>query len=204
MTAAAVTSAKKKKKRRLNLKRFLPALALVLAAITVLGYYANRHLEKKTYQLAYKAEIRVSAAEFMLDPYLVAAIIHTESRGDPEAVSHKGAVGLMQIMPATGAWIAEKLAVADYTEATLTSAPDNIRLGCWYLSYLLEKYGDADNAIAAYNAGPGNVDKWLLDEKYSEDGALTNIPFEETKNYLARVKAAYAKYTELYEDEFAK
>jgi len=79
---------------------------------------------------------------------------------------------------------------------------DNIRLGCWYLRYLLDRYENRENALAAYNAGPGNVDKWLADENYAKDGRLTNIPFGETARYVERVAWAYGIYTELYHGEF--
>lgn len=202
MTAAATAGVKKRKrKRKLNLGRFIPVLAFALALVFAAGYFVNRALEKRTYRLVYAQEIRTAAAEFGLDPYLVAAVIHTESRGDPQALSPKGAVGLMQIMPETGAWIAEKLALEAYSEESLVIARENIRLGCWYLAYLLERYADDECALAAYNAGPGNVDKWLADERYGKDGKLTDIPFEETANYVVRVQSAYEKYTELYDGQ---
>ena len=111
----------------------------------------------------------------------------------------------MQIMPATGAWIAEKLSVPSYTEAMLYEPEQNIRFGCWYLSYLMQKYdGETDLALAAYNAGPGNVKKWLEDPAYSEAGHLKVIPFAETEKYVKRVNAACGKYRELYEKELAQ
>ncbi len=200
--AAAAGAKRKKKKLRLNPKRFIPVLALLLIVVGVAGYYLSRALEKKTYTLAYAAEIQTSAGEFGLDPYLVASVIFVESNGRAEVISPKGAVGLMQIMPDTGAWIAGKLDLSEYTEASLVVPAHNIRLGCWYLRYLLERYENRENALAAYNAGPGNVDKWLADENYAKDGRLTNIPFEETANYIERVAWAYDIYTELYHDEF--
>ncbi|HWQ59117.1 MAG TPA: lytic transglycosylase domain-containing protein [Clostridia bacterium] len=194
--------AKRKKKIRLNLRRFIPALALALAAVGIVGYFVNRALEKKTYTLAYAEQIQASAGEFGLDPYLVASVIFVESSGRVDVVSPKGAVGLMQIMPDTGEWIAGKLALEGYTEESLAVAADNIRLGCWYLRYLLDRYGNEESALAAYNAGPGNVDNWLTDERYAKDGKLTDIPFEETAHYVVRVQSAYEIYTELYEGEF--
>ncbi|HOG00793.1 MAG TPA: lytic transglycosylase domain-containing protein [Clostridia bacterium] len=200
--AAAAGAKRKKKKLRVNPKRFIPVLALLIILVGVAGYYLSRALEKKTYTLAYAAEIQACAEEFGVDPYLVASVIFVESSGRPEVVSPKGAVGLMQIMPDTGEWIAGKLDLADYTEASLIVPADNIRLGCWYLRYLLDRYENRENALAAYNAGPGNVDKWLKDENYAKDGRLTNIPFEETAHYIERVDWAYGVYTELYHDEF--
>ena len=201
MTAAVAGMKKRKKKRRLNLGRFIPMLALALALVFIAGHFANRMLEKRTYRLVYAGEIQAAAGEFGLDPYLVAAVIFAESGGDREAVSPKGAVGLMQIMPATGAWIAEKLTLEPYSDESLVVARDNIRLGCWYLAYLLERYGDGESALAAYNAGPGNVDKWLSDERNSSDGKLSDSPFEETAQYVVRVQSAYEKYMELYDGQ---
>lgn len=162
-------------------------------------------MEKNTYRLAYAEAILRESGAFGLDPCLVAAVIHCESRGQAEACSPKGARGLMQIMPATGEWISEKLALTSFTEDALYEADVNIRFGCWYLSYLLEKYdGEKDLALAAYNAGPGNVKKWLEDPAYSENGRLTAIPFSETEAYVKRVNAASEKYRELYEEELAQ
>lgn len=192
---------KKRKQKRIKLNRFLPTIILLLAVVGVGGWYLTSYFEKQSYSLAYVEEIKLCSAEYLLDPYLVAAIIHVESGGDPEAVSHAGAVGLMQIMPKTGEWIAEKLELNDYSEEQLYLPSTNIRMGCWYMNYLIEKYGVLDHALAAYNAGPGNVDKWLDNSEYSENGRLVNIPFEETANYLVKVHSAYDAYVEHYEKE---
>ena len=78
----------------------------------------------------------------------------------------------------------------------------NIRFGCWYLKYLLDSFsGNRKTAVAAYNAGPGNVRKWLNDENYSKGGELDSIPFKETAQYVERVQRAYDKYTKLYANE---
>lgn len=200
--AAAKKTVKKRKKRAVNMKRLIPVLALTLALGAAGGFFLARYLEKRAYPLSYVQEVKAASAEFGLDAYLVMAVVHTESGGSAAAVSRAGAVGLMQIMPATGEWIAQKLGLSDYTEASLADAGTNVRLGCWYLSYLLDKYGDTRTALAAYNAGPGNVDKWLCDETLSTDGALGDIPFAETAEYVKRVASAKNMYTELYEGEF--
>lgn len=169
--------------------------------MTAAAFLLNRELEKRKYKLSYSEVIIASAGEFGLDRYLVAAVIHCESGNDPSAVSPRGATGLMQIMPDTGAWIAEKMGM-EYGEGTLYDPAINVRMGCWYLRYLLDKFdGSRTEALAAYNAGPGNVSKWLEDERYSANGELTSIPFPETETYVARVRRAYDKYMELYEEE---
>lgn len=178
------------------------AAALALMALALCAFLLNTYMEKRQYRLEYPEQVRLSAAEFGLDPYLVAAVIHCESGNRAGVVSHKGAVGLMQIMPDTGAWIAEKLAIADYDGAMLEDPSLNIRLGCWYLRYLLDRFGGVrGHALAAYNAGPGNLKKWLEDETYSQDGMLVDIPFSETSDYVERVERAYEKYKKLYPEE---
>lgn len=179
-------------------------VAVILLALVLCAFWLNEYMEKRKYRLDYPGEIMASSAEFNLDPYLVAAVIHCESGNRPAVVSAKGAVGLMQIMPDTGGWIAAKLSLANFTEPMLTDPALNIRLGCWYLRYLLDRFdGVRSHALAAYNAGPGNLQKWLEDEAYSQDGLLTQIPFAETGSYVERVEKAYEKYKKLYSDELA-
>ncbi len=194
---------RKKRKNKLTRAACIVAAGVVLAAVLIaMTYIAGRALDRRTYALYYAPEIIASADEYGLDRYLVAAVIHCESGNRSEVVSPKGAVGLMQIMPDTGAWIAGQLDMADYAEQRLTDPLLNIELGCWYLNFLLNRYaGNRTCALAAYNAGPGNVDKWLQDPEYSRDGELTHIPFAETEKYLDRIERAYDKYTQLYQEE---
>lgn len=207
-TGATRSAAAKKKRKRSARARALRTAGIALLSVVLLSvgaYFLNIRMEKNTYRLAYAEAILRESGAFGLDPCLVAAVIHCESRGQAEVCSPKGARGLMQIMPATGEWISEKLALTSFTEDALYEADVNIRFGCWYLSYLLEKYdGEKDLALAAYNAGPGNVKKWLEDPAYSENGRLTAIPFSETEAYVKRVNAASEKYRELYEEELAQ
>lgn len=202
--AKGAQNRKKKQRQKARARALYIALASVIgiALLSVAAYFANGWLERRSYSLAYAETITAQSAEFGLEPYLVAAVIHCESGGDPYACSPKGARGLMQIMPATGEWIAGKLGMPDYSEEMLEDAQVNIRMGCWYLSYLLGVYdGNTDLALAAYNAGPGNVKKWLGDPEYSQDGALVKIPFAETETYVKRVNAAQRKYRELYDEK---
>ncbi len=180
--------------------------AVVLFCATVIGAVSiTRIMERKTYKLIYANEILAYSEEFSLDPCLVAAVIHTESSNRANAVSPKGAVGLMQIMPSTGEWIAKKLKIDDYTEDKLSDPDINIRLGCWYIRYLCDKYSGVERtALAAYNAGPGNVDKWLDESQYGSGMRLDNIPYAETAAYTDKVEAAKEKYRELYENLLCK
>ena len=136
------------------------------------------------------------ALEHGLEPAFVFAMIYTESRFREEAVSHKGATGLMQIMPSTADWIAEQLKIENYFYSQMTDPDINIRIGTWYIARLIRQFGEADTALAAYNAGSGKVSSWLMDERYSEDGKiLSNIPYKETRDYVERVNLFYKIYS---------
>lgn len=151
---------------------------------------------------AYDEYIEKYSKEYGLDKSLVAAVIYQESRYRPDAESRVGALGLMQVMPDTGRWIAGKLK-EEFSEKKLLDPETNIRFGTWYLSYLLDRFdGNLRSALAAYNAGPGSVDKWLKDDRYSEDGELTEIPFKETREYVTTVLTMRDTYRRTYAQNF--
>lgn len=131
---------------------------------------------------------------------LVYAVIKAESDFDESAESKKGAVGLMQITEDTGRWAAEKMGKEEFSKELLYDPVINIQIGCFYLSYLSDLYdGNIENVLAAYNAGPANVDKWLKDKSYSKDGKeLLKIPFRETNNYVKTVNRNVIIYDFLY------
>ena len=175
-------------------------LALALLAALMAGYflYGRPALLRSRYKLAYEEEIRSSAREFQLDPSLVCAVIFTESGFRPQAKSGVGALGLMQLMPATGLEEAELLQIEGVTEERLTEPALNIRLGCNYLRKLLDEFGNESVALAAYNAGPGRVRQWLKEYGVKEDGSLLYIPYPETSKYVGRVQSAKGVYSRLY------
>lgn len=146
------------------------------------------------YPIKHQEDIINYSLTYSLDPALIAAIINVESGYNEQVSSEKGAVGLMQILQPTGDWIAQKLDKKE-GEYPLTDPQINIQFGCYYFRYLLNKFENADLAICAYNAGEGNVLKWLKNEDYTKDGkTLMKIPFAETKNYLAKIKNQQAIY----------
>lgn len=197
----------KKKRKRRNNKKIIRAVTLSLALLILLcaaAYFLSGLAQRRTYRLLYPDIVTEMAAEYGVDPYLAAAVIHCESSNNKDAVSPVGAVGLMQIMPDTGAWIAEKLEMDDFTEERLFEPEVNVRMGCWYIDYLTDRFhGNMTLVLAAYNAGPGNVQKWLEDERISENGTLTEIPFPETERYIEKVQRAYEKYLTLYKKELS-
>ena len=191
---------KKAKTDRRILRVTLWILGIALCAVMVIVGFSKPY-QRRLYPLRFEEQIVACADEFQVDPYLVAAIIKCESGFDEDARSGKGAMGLMQLMPTTADWIAEKLSMPAPDEAQLLTADTNIRLGCWYIKYLLTLYeGDIALAAASYNAGRSRVLSWLEDPAYSDDGkTLKAIPFKETEEYVKRLKNAYEQYQILYQ-----
>ena len=182
--------------------RTLPLVAVLLSGVISFAYsFAPALLFQYVYPLSYEEQISASSTAHGVDPYLVAAVIKTESNWNPQATSHKGAQGLMQLMPETAQDMIVKGLVdgAQYSVDNLLDPTTNIEFGCAYLSYLIAYFnGATDKAIAAYNAGMGNVDDWT-----KEGDALHNaITFPETQAYLARVNMAVQRYRELYVEAF--
>ena len=155
------------------------ALIIVGAATAVLTVFPLRHVEL----------IEKYAQIYGHNPAFIAAVIHAESKFRPNAVSRADARGLMQITPPTGEWLAERLGLEDFHNDQLFDVHTNIRLGSFYLRSLLDSHDqDVRLALAAYNAGTGNVRRWLADPQFSSDGeTLDYIPFGETRTYIERV-----------------
>ena len=124
-----------------------------------------------------------------------------ESNFDPDATSHAGARGLMQITPDTFDWLQTKLREGvSYTADDLYTPRVNIRYGCKFLQILQDEYTEQVTALSAYNAGMGTVNRWLRDPSISEDGVeLNRIPYPETERYVSAVLRNYQTYRELYE-----
>ena len=186
--------------RRLTAVVTLGVLALALAAFGLWMLFAHApHITVETYPVEYEDFIRAYAVENGLDPAYPAAVIMAESSYRPDVVSSANAQGLMQLLPETGEWVAGKLGEF-YEEGCLFDPETNIRYGCWFLGWLMQRYnGDMACASSAYHQGHGTVDKWLANPEYSADGAtLSVIPSDATDTYVKRVLKYYERYTELY------
>ena len=193
-------------RRRARLRRRIVAavlIAMLCAGLVGMGLWlllTNRpQVTIERYPLEYVDQIRAQAEESGVDPALVAAVILAESSYQPDAVSEANAQGLMQLLPSTAQWVAEKFD-EPYAEGCLFEPERNIKYGSWYLGYLLRRFdGDATKAVAAYHAGQGRVDEWLANPEYSPDGiTLSVIPSQATDTYVKRVLRYYEKYREMY------
>jgi len=176
---------------------FLCLGVLIIFFTWVIG---SGKLDRNRYPLMYREIVDKYCDVYDVDRYLVFSVIRTESFFESDVVSNKGAVGLMQIMPDTGEWIAEKLNLENFSDKDLFEPEKNIMIGVWYLNYLSDRFGgNMDTVIAAYNAGPSNVSKWLSNDEFSKDGEnLIDVPFSETKEYRKKVNSAYDMYLRLY------
>jgi soluble lytic murein transglycosylase len=181
---------------------------LAFAAIVVLGALLLRPLftgavhDLTALPLRHQDTIREQAHEKQLDPSLIAGVIYAESKFS-DATSSAGALGLMQLLPSTAHFIADRSGGTAFTTEDLSTPEINIAYGSWYLRYLLDRYdGDEVLALAAYNGGMGNVDRWVAEARARGEALdAADIPFPETRAYVGRVLDARRDYRRTYADE---
>ncbi len=168
----------------MKLVKFFSCVLLFFIAFTGFKiYYKPHHLD-----LVYKySEI------YNLEPELVLSIMRVESKFDQYAQSHKGASGYMQLMEGTADWAASTIELENYSYEDIFSPEVNIQLGCWYVANLLREFQDVETAVVAYNAGSGNVTRWLKEQNITKIDK-DNIPFKESSDYLKRVSLNYKIY----------
>jgi soluble lytic murein transglycosylase len=151
------------------------------------------------YPYYYRPLIEAEAKRYGLDPLFVAAVIRQESSFKPQAKSPVGAVGLMQLMPKTGTWASEQVGLKNFKVSQLEDPAVNVKLGCWYLSYLFQQFHEPAKVLAAYNGGEGNMAYWG-----SLQGEQLKHAFPETQGYVAQGMKAYSRYKALYQPEMAR
>jgi soluble lytic murein transglycosylase len=194
-------------RRRAIRRRRIGAIvgAAIVAALAVALAWPQFHHAVREIALPLRHEdiIRQQARDKDLDPALIAAVIYAESRFRDGQTSAAGAQGLMQITPATARMIARKSGGVAFTVEDLGTPQVNIAYGAWYLRYLLTRYaGNETFALAAYNGGEGNVDRWIdAAERRAEGLTIEAIPFSETRAYVQRVEEAKAQYRRSYPRE---
>jgi soluble lytic murein transglycosylase len=175
------------------------ALAVTAALVVVVVWRIHQAPQSQGLPLSDTTVIREQAADKHLDPALIAGVIYAETKFEPRT-SSAGALGLMQILPATAAYIAHLSGGVRFTTGDLATPRINVAYGSWYLRYLLDHYGGEEMlAVAAYNGGLANVDAWVAKAR-AEGGTLTvaDIPFPETRAYVRRVMRAQAEYRSTY------
>lgn len=182
------------RKRRARRRAAAFVCTLIMLCLAVIGIKSGLEMSRNIkYPVEYSSYITKYAKENDLDPYLVISVIKQESNFVPDARSPYAA-GLMQLTEETAHEYAAKMGLTNYD---YTEPETNIQIGCYVLRKLIDKYEIVDTALAAYNAGMGNVDKWLADPEYSGDGEnLDHIPFPETRHYVKNINKYMAEYKE--------
>lgn len=181
-----------------RLRWVVAGVVLALAASAFVFLKGPAFLQRRYYPLSYEREIAAAAVRHKVSPYLIAAVIESESGFDASIRSEAGAVGLMQVLPSTAEELERRGLAAVSKDATLSDPTTNIEYGTAYLRYLVERYHEIETAVAAYNAGPGRVDVWA-----EQGGDIREaIDFPETRHYVVEVARARERYEELYPDAF--
>ena len=167
---------------------------MVIGAFLYLQHTEPPWYARLWYPLRYTAIVDGHAAHYHLDPALLAAVIEAESKFNADAHSRAGAVGLMQLTPSTAKGIALYTGGHDFHVSDLTNPEINVRYGAWYLRHLLDRYHQNERvALAAYNAGEDNVDRWQQEH--------VGIQFSETRDYVNKVERLKKIYRRAYASE---
>ena len=186
---------------RLKNKKILVCGLIILILIVFLIVLKNK-IQRIFYPKLHEEFVSMYSDEYGVDENLVFAVIKAESNFQEDAVSHKDALGLMQIMKETAEDVARKYNIEidfNNSEREILNVQNNIKIGTKYLAVLFEKYKNIEVAVAAYNAGIGTVDNWIEKEIIKSDGSdIENIPYKETNNYVRKILRNYKIYQDLY------
>ena len=191
------------KGKKINIKIVI-SVAIILVILFSAAFIlrsVNSKYSKSSYPVKYEKEVTAASEKYGVDISLIYAVIKTESNFNPKAKSVAGAIGLMQITEDTFTWL-QTYYVKDesHSFSSLYEPETNIDYGVRLLSILLDKYGNEDTALCAYNGGQGHVDEWLKNPDYSDDGkTLKKVPFPETDNYRKLVAQNKSIYRKLYD-----
>ena len=175
-------------------------LIVIIIAIFVIGIIiaSKKLMIKILYKKDYSELVSKYAQEYEIEENLIYAIIKAESNFNPNAVSSQKAKGLMQLMDSTAKEIANKIGI-EITDKNIFEPETNINIGTKYIAALLEKYECIEVALAAYNAGSGNVDKWIANGTIKADGSdIEKIPYKETNMYVRKIMRDYKIYKKIY------
>lgn len=191
------------RKKEEKLKKLIKLIIFIAVIAIIINFVDFKNTKNKIlmkeYKTNYSEYVEKYANEYNVDKYLIFAVIKAESNFNKEAVSKKQAKGLMQLMQTTAEEIAGKVGI-ELNEENILDPDVNINLGTKYISILLQKYENINLALAAYNAGSGNVDGWINEGTLEKDGSnIENVPYVETNNYVRKILRDYEIYKELYD-----
>ncbi len=182
-------------------------MILILAIVGFLAikvFKVQKVVLKKVYKTEYIEYVKKYATEYEVDPLMIFAIIKAESNFNRNVVSKSGAIGLMQLMDTTAEELCNQMDIFYVKKTSLYQPELNIQLGTKYFSNLMKEFNNNYLlALTAYNAGIGNVKKWIEQGVIQADGSdIENIPFKETNNYVRKIVRDYKIYQDLYQEDF--
>lgn len=188
------------------MKKAFRTIVIIILILLIIGialikiFDIPTRIYKRIYKTEYSEHVYKYAEQYNVDPLMVFAIIKAESNFNPNVVSNSGAVGLMQLMDSTAEELCNKMDIFYVKKVSLYNPELNIQLGTKYFSDLMKEYdGNYLLALTAYNAGKGNVKKWIEAGTIKEDGSdIENIPYKETNNYVRKIVRDYQIYKDLY------
>ena len=173
-------------------------MVIILILLIIIILLSRNSVLKSIYPKKYSEYVEKYSKEYDVDENLIYAMIKAESNFKNEAQSHKSAKGLMQLMDSTAKDVAKSLKI-DSENIDLFDPETNIMLGTKYISTLIKKYENIEIAVVAYNAGIGNVDMWIEQEKINADGSnIENVPDKESNNYVRKILNFYKTYKKIY------
>ncbi len=168
----------------------LLATSAVMLHLAMPSWYA-----RMWYPIEHVPVIAGEAAASGVAPDLIAAVIYRESKFSEDARSARGAIGLMQVLPETARWIHLQRGAPAAGPDRLAEPEVNIAYGAWYLRYLIDKYGSQDLALAAYNGGETNLQRWIVEARLKGRAmTLADVPFSETRGFVTAVHHARSIY----------
>lgn len=186
-----------KKKQRKKGRNLIVILVIVILLALFCAEPIKQQITKSVYKKEYSEYVTKYAEQYGVEENLIYALIKAESNFNPDAVSHQNAKGLMQLMQSTAEDLAKKSKI-NLNNENILEPEVNIQLGTQYIASLLNKYDCVEVALAAYNAGSGNVDKWISAGKIKADGSdIENIPYKETNTYVRKIMRDYEVYKQL-------
>ena len=182
-------------------KKLLIVIIIILIVFVFLACFKDKIL-KIIYPKTFKEYVTIYAEEYNVDENLIYALMKAESNFKSEAVSNRGAIGVMQLMEETAVDVANKAGIEldeNNLQEELLKPEINIRIGTSYIKTLLDEFENKEVALAAYNAGIGTVNNWIKEGTIKEDGSdIENIPYKETNQYVRKILRYYKIYEELY------
>ena len=183
-------------------KKFIIIICTCILIVFVFAFFCRDNFFKILYPKTYKDVVSLYEEKYQVEENLIFALIKAESNFDKDAISHRSAIGLMQLMEDTAKDVARTNAIDiefENMKEELCDVDKNVQIGTCYLSTLMERYGNKEVALAAYNAGIGTVDGWIEKGIIKKDGTdIENIPYKETNNYVRKILRDYKIYEDLY------